>query len=359
LYASLFTPIWLRLLGARIGKDVEASTVSVLPKLTTVGDGAFLADDTMIGSYELHGGWLRIDEARIGERAFLGNSGMTAPGRKVPKNGLVAVLSAAPKKAKRGSSYLGMPPMKLQRAAADADSARTYAPPRRLKVARGLVEACRVAPVMAAVALGVLAGFALQAVVLGAGYGAALVVSGALLFLAGAVACGLASAAKWALVGKFTVSERPLWSSFVWRTELADTFVECLAVPWLFDVIAGSPLANAWLRSMGAKIGKGAWIDSYWFPEADLITVGTGASVNRGCVLQTHLFHDRIMSMDTVKLGEGATLGAHGIVLPGASIGARTTIGPASLVLRGDEVPADSRWLGNPIAIWPKGKSNG
>ena len=34
-----------------------------------------------------------------------------------------------------------------------------------------------------------------------------------------------------------------------------------------------------------------------------------GRTVNRGCVVQTHLFHDRIMRMDTVVLEDGATLG--------------------------------------------------
>ena len=87
--------------------------------------------------------------------------------------------------------------------------------------------------------------------------------------------------------------------------------------------------------------------------EADLIALGDGASVNPGCVLQTHLFHDRVMSMDQVTLSAGSALGPHGIVLPGASIGARTTVGPGSLVTRGDAVPADSRWRGNPIASWP------
>ncbi len=28
--------------------------------MTTVGDGAFLADDTMVAAYELGGGWLRV-----------------------------------------------------------------------------------------------------------------------------------------------------------------------------------------------------------------------------------------------------------------------------------------------------------
>ena len=139
----------------------------------------------------------------------------------------------------------------------------------------------------------------------------------------------------------------------MWRNELADTFVEVLAVPWLVGPATGTPradgvAAHAWARRSGAACG---W-RRYWLPESDLVRLGDGATVNRGCVVQTHLFHDRIMSMDAVRLGEGATLGPHGIVLPGAGIGARTTVGPGSLVTRGDAVPADTRWLGNPIATW-------
>ncbi len=96
LYASTLTPWWLRRLGARVGVNVEASTVLLIPGLTTINDQAFLADDTLIGSYELGGGWLRIEKVKIGKRAFVGNSGMAAAGRKVPKKALVAVLSAAP-----------------------------------------------------------------------------------------------------------------------------------------------------------------------------------------------------------------------------------------------------------------------
>ena len=128
IYASTFTPVWLRLLGATVGRRVEASTVLLIPKLTSINDEAFLADDTLLGSYELGGGWLRVEHTKIGKRAFVGNSGMTAPGRKVPKQSLVAVLSAAPrrKKAKAGSSWLGSPPMLLRRPVEDGDDSRTY-----------------------------------------------------------------------------------------------------------------------------------------------------------------------------------------------------------------------------------------
>jgi len=352
LYASLFTPVWLRALGMKVGRDVEASTVLALPSMTTVGDGAFLADDTMIASYELGGGWLRIAESRVGKMAFLGNSGMAAGGSSVPKRGLVGVLSAAPKGAKAGSSWLGMPPMRLPRAAEEGDQSRTYRPARRLKWARGAVELCRIVPVMGGAALAVLVLAAFAAVAGRWGFPAALAGGGVLLFAGGVVACVVAVLAKWLLVGRFRATERPLWSSFVWRTELADTFVEVLAVPWLAGAVSGTPLMNWWLRGLGARIGRGAWCETYWLPEADLVRIGAGASVNRGCVVQTHLFHDRIMRMDEVVLEEGATLGPHGIVLPGATVGACATVGPASLVMRGEALPAGTRWLGNPIAAW-------
>ncbi|MGW2858083.1 amino acid adenylation protein, partial [Streptomyces sp. NPDC001215] len=163
LYAGLVTPVWLRLLGMRIGRGAEVSTVLALPSLTTVGDGAFLADDTLTAPYELGGGWMRIGRAEIGRRAFLGNSGMTAPGRSVPDGGLVGVLSATPKKAKKGSSYLGLPPVKLPRTASDSDQSRTYEPPARLLVARGLVELCRIVPVFCSAGLAVLTVAALSA----------------------------------------------------------------------------------------------------------------------------------------------------------------------------------------------------
>jgi acetyltransferase-like isoleucine patch superfamily enzyme len=58
------------------------------------------------------------------------------------------------------------------------------------------------------------------------------------------------------------------------------------------------------------------------------------------------------MQLDTVLLADGATLGTHCVALPAASIGSGATVGPASLVMRGDSVPPSTRWQGNPIAPW-------
>lgn len=354
LYSSLLTPWWLRSLGARVGVGVEASTVLMLPSLTSVNDHAFLADDTLIGGYELGGGWLRVERVRIGKRAFVGNSGMAAPGRKVPKASLVAVLSAAPRRtsAKAGESWIGSPPAPLRRAAESVDPGRTYSPPRRLRVVRGLVELCRLVPVVVAVALAGAAALTLAALLDRSGPVVAVLLGGPVLVLGGLVAAVVSVIAKWVLVGRVRPGTHALWSSFVWRNELADTFVEVLAAPWFARAVLGTPLLNVWLRAMGARIGRGVWCETYWLPETDLVELGAGATVNSGSVVQTHLFHDRVLALDRVRLGRGSTLGPNSVILPAATLGRHATVGPVSLVMRGESVPDKTTWIGNPIGPW-------
>ncbi|AOP54077.1 MAG: Pls/PosA family non-ribosomal peptide synthetase [Brevibacterium aurantiacum] len=376
LYASMLTPWWLRLLGAKVGPGTEISTVVFVPKMTTIAAGAFLADDTMVASYELGHGWMRAGRAKVGKRAFLGNSGIASPGRRVPKNALVAVLSAAPAKAKKGSSWLGSPPVQLRRAAVDADEALTYAPNFGVKAARGFFETLRITSVM-------VAGLLIAAVLLtiefllglpnsgsaagvdGAAGGAAggggsflasvglaLLTSGIVMMAAGAVAAGLAIAAKWICAGPIKAGEHPLWSSFIWRNEVADCFVELIAAPWFARNAVGTPAIVWYLRAMGAKIGHGVWCETYWLPEADLVSLGDNSTINRGCVVQTHLFHDRVMSLDTVELEDGSTLGPNSVILPASSLGTNATVGATSLVMRGEFVPAHAYFSGNPVIPW-------
>ena len=263
----------------------------------------------------------------------------------------MAVLSAAPHKAKAGSSWLGSPPIRLRRHADEADASLTYQPSARLRLMRSAVETCRLIPVMVTFAIGVAVLAVLQALALRFGYGWAALACGVLLLAAGRW-YGSAVAAKWLVVGRIRAVEYPLWSSFVWRNEVSDTFVETVAGTVVRRAASGTPVMNLWLRALGAKIGRGVWCETYWLPEADLVTLERGSTVNRGCVVQTHLFHDRIMRMDTVVLEDGATLGPHCVALPAARIGGSATVRPASLVMRGDEVPPSTRWQGNPIAPW-------
>ncbi|WJY98311.1 Pls/PosA family non-ribosomal peptide synthetase [Corynebacterium fournieri] len=348
LYAGLATPVWLRSLGAKIGERAEVSTAVMVPKLTEVRDGAFLADDTMVGTYELGDGWIRTDRSIVGKRSFVGNTGMVAPGRKLAKQSLVAVLSASPKKSKAGSNWWGSPPERMRRVEVEAAGEATYKPSTALRRKRGFVETLRLlAPMTQAVIAAV---FAAGVVELLQRFGWWTLLLGGLVWMAvGVLAVLSAVVAKWVLVGRHTSGDHPLYSWFVWLNELQDQFIEVVAAPWFFNWASGSGEMNLALRALGVKVGRGAWIESYWFPETDLCVVGRGATVGPGTVVQTHLFQDRVMSLDTVSILDSATLGPHSVSLPGSVIGAGATVGPGSLVMRGDEVPAMTVWQGNPV----------
>ena len=167
--------------------------------------------------------------------------------------------------------------------------------------------------------------------------------------LIGAVAVLVTLLFKWTLVQRHHSGEHPLYSWFVWLNELQDQFVEMIAAPWFFNWTTGTGEMNLALRSFGVKVGRGAWIESYWFPETDLCRVGSGATVGPGTVVQTHLFQDRVMSLNTVTIESAAPLGPNSVILPGAVLGHGSTIGPGSLVMRGGSVPPMTVCQGNPV----------
>ncbi len=181
----------------------------------------------------------------------------------------------------------------------------------------------------------------------------AVLLAGPLLAVAGLVAAVVTTVAKWLLVGRMRPGAHPLWSSFVWRNELADTFVEVLAAPWFARAVAGTPLLNVWFRSMGATIGRGVWCETYWLPETDLVELGDGATVNQGSVRA-----DAPLPRPDAQHGHGdAASGArpsvpNSVILPAATLGRHATVGPVSLVMRGESVPDKTTWIGNPIGPW-------
>ncbi|WP_313823480.1 Pls/PosA family non-ribosomal peptide synthetase [Citricoccus sp.] len=354
LYASVLTPLWMRVLGAQVGKHVEISTLETIPHLTTLRDSSFMADHSL-GSFPLiKGGRLYVGKAVVGTKSFAGNSGIIGPERSIPDNSLVAVLSSAPPDMPANSNFFGNPAKELPRPVDNATTELTFDPPKRLITARAAVEVFRFLPILVTGWMALATVWIIAQIFYNSGLPAALLLAGPVMLASSTVACLIALVAKWALVGRFHPEKHALWTSFVWRNELADVFSESLAVPGLVRMSLGTPMLNVWMRLMGAKVGRRVWLETWWLPEFDLIEIGDGVSINRGTVLQTHLFHDRIMRLDRVRMSDYSTLGPNSILLPGATVESHATIGPASLVMAHETVPANGRWAGNPIGRWDR-----
>jgi non-ribosomal peptide synthetase-like protein len=360
LYTTIYLPPWLRLLGAKIGRRAEISTVSQFsPELAQVGEQSFFADGSMMGGRRFHRGVVELAESRVGRRSFVGNGAILPAGKSLGENSLLGCLSAPPAEHERtpdGSEWLGSPSFALPRRpkVQGFDETVTHEPTRALIALRLAVDALRIVipstiVMGGAVALSALveAGHArlpLAAWLLTVPLAAMAVVSLALLSVV---------ATKKVLIGTFTPTIKPLWSLFVWLNEAVNGTYETVAAPEL-TLLLGTPYCAPWLRWMGCTIGRRAYLETTLFSEFDLVELGDDVALNAGAVIQNHLFEDRIMKASTLKIGDGCTVGNMTVVLYDTEMLSGSSIGPLSLLMKGETLPPATRWAGIPTAEAPR-----
>ena len=350
LYSSLYTRPWLRLAGVQVGKRTEISTAVGLNHLTRFGEGSFATDDVVLAAAKARGGWLYVAPIEVGSRSFLGNGAILEASTLVGDDSLVGVLTTAPATSTDGTSWFGSPALELPRVADKFDPARTTNPPGHLILARATMELIRI--LLPATVSTMLAGtvfLGLSAVGTVGGLWAMILAAPMMLVGAGVTATLITIAIKWALMGRYHPGEHPLYSFFVWRDEIINTCQEQLAGAWLLRAAVATPIVSAYMRMMGATVGRDVWLEALTVTEFDVAELGEGCAVNRNGVVETHLFHDRLMRIGPATLGQGATIGPAAAMLPDTTIGAHCSVGARSVVMRGEELPARTRWHGAPV----------
>ena len=101
-----------------------------------------------------------------------------------------------------------------------------------------------------------------------------------------------------------------MWTPFVWISEAVTNLYESLAVPNFLDFLRGTPMLPWALRLLGARIGKGVYLNTTDLTEFDCVRIGDEAELNAWCGPQTHLFEDRVMKIGLVEIGARVTVGA-------------------------------------------------
>jgi non-ribosomal peptide synthetase-like protein len=106
---------------------------------------------------------------------------------------------------------------------------------------------------------------------------------------------------------------------------------------------------SPYLALMGTKVGRDVWCDTLTITEFDTVTLDDDCSLNRRCCIETHLFHDRVMSIGPIRIGAGASVGPSSAILPDAILGDGCSVGGRAVVLRGESLPPHTRWHGAPV----------
>jgi len=358
LYATIYTPFWLRLLGAKIGHRAEVSTLNhISAEHLTVGPGSFLADSVSVGAPRVQHGLVSVLPTVVGPRTFVGNGAVVAGGTVLGTNNLIGALSAAPAATPPdGTSWVGSPAFLLpNRPVSTAFASElTFDPPARLVWARRIIELFKIVLpfTFTFVTFAVLYHYChwhllhypfWSSVVTGTGAMVGLIFGFSL----------LTALLKWVLIGRYRPAEQPLWSSFVWRNELVNSLCESYVYPFWQAALLGTPFATWFFQLMGSHFGHSVYMDTTEITEFDLAWVADHAVLNNGSTIQTHLFEDRVMKMSNLRIGRYATVGTSCVVLYDSVIGPGATLKSLSLLMKGEQLPANTRWQGIPSAFIP------
>jgi len=356
LYATLYTPYWLRLLGAKIGYRAEVSTLNhISADHLTVGEGAFLADSVSVGAPRVQHGLVTITPTLVGPRTFIGNGAVLAGGTVLGTNNLIGALSSAPADTPPdGTSWVGSPAFLLPNRPVSQSFAPelTFNPPTRLVWARATIELFKIVLpfTFSFITFAVLYHYCHWHLLHYPFWSSVGVGTAALAGLVFGFSL-LTALLKWVLIGRYRPSERPLWSSFVWRNELVNSLCESYVYPFWEGVLLGTPFATWFFQLMGSHFGHSVYMDTTEITEFDLAWVADHAVLNNGSTIQTHLFEDRVMKMSNLRIGRYATVGTSCVVLYDSVIGPGATLKSLSLLMKGEQLPANTRWQGIPSAF--------
>jgi non-ribosomal peptide synthetase-like protein len=364
LYSTLYLLPWLRMLGAKIGARTEISTATnITPDLLSIGSESFIADTVSLGAVKVDRGWMELSPTNIGSQTFVGNGALIPAHSKIADNSLIGCLSIPPVSdtpMQPDTAWLGSPAIYIpHREVIDSyEEAQTYKPPRHLYAIRLAIEFLRVT-LPGSIHFIVLFTLEFGLTVIAdansswewdlAIWAGVFLVFPFCYFFFTALSTFFVIGLKWLVVGRYRSGTIPLWSSFIWRTELITGLYEAIIVPGFLFFLLGTPFAPMLLRLLGMKIGRNVYIETTDFTEFDLITIEDNVILDRDSTLQTHLFEDRVMKLGKLHLYPRAQVGSWGMILYDTVLEQDVLIQPMSLVMKGEKLPPATTWQGIPV----------
>lgn len=107
-------------------------------------------------------------------------------------------------------------------------------------------------------------------------------------------------------------------------------------------------IGNIYYRLSGAKIGKGAQINTANVNDCGSVTIGDRVVIGGKAVINAHLTEKGELVMAPVVIGNDALIGTESIIQPGCTIGEGAVIASRAVVPKWTNVPAGEVWAGLP-----------
>jgi len=169
----------------------------------------------------------------------------------------------------------------------------------------------------------------------------------AVLFAAGSFAAlsGISIVAKWLLIGRFKAQSIPIWSFAYFRFWAVKTLMRTSPVM----AFTGTPIYSAYLRLMGARIGKNVVMSCRHGPVcADMLTVGDNTILRKDTILLGYRAQSNFIHIGPVEIGANAFVGEASVIDIDTVMGDNTQLGHASSLQSGQRIPDGKRYHGSP-----------
>jgi non-ribosomal peptide synthetase-like protein len=335
--------------GSNFGTEVQHET----PYLATVGSGTMVADGLSIVNADFSSTSFRVSRASIGPRNFLGNNIAYPSGGRTGDNCLLATKVMVPLdgEVREGVGLLGSPCFEIPRSVerdsrfdhlreGDELKRRLAAKNRSNLRSMGLYLFVRWLHWFLLTVLG----FAAVDLYGGEGIGGGLLIGASLMLGLGFTAGYYVLVER--LVGGFRPLEPKLcsiydpyfwWHERLWK--VPDTYL---------NVFNGTPFKNVIWRLLGVRLGRRVFDDGAYITERTLAAIGDDCTLSAHTKVQSHSQEDGTFKSELITIGAGCTLGVGALVHYGVSMGDGAVLAADSFLMKGEEMPALSRWGGNP-----------
>lgn len=314
-----------------------------------IGAGTMVSDGLTVLDAQISPTAFRLEPVEIGERCFLGNHIGWPAGARVGDDCLLGTKVALPLTGpvRTGVGLLGSPafeiPRSVTRDSRPALSDEERAERLRLKLRQNLGTMARLLGLeWLEIALFI---FFARAVMLATPLDPLIQTWLALMLGAGAslVAVILAERAVLGFRKLQPMSCLVLDPAF-WRHE---RFWK-LSVETHLKIFFGTAMLPSLWRLLGARVGEDVFDDGCSIPERSLVEIGDGACLNHATSIQAHSLEDGYFQSETVVLGAGVVLAPGAYIHFGTKLGDGCVIETDSFLMKGEEVPANAVWAGNP-----------
>ncbi|MEU6838960.1 Pls/PosA family non-ribosomal peptide synthetase [Streptomyces rubiginosohelvolus] len=333
--------------GSNFGTEVKHE----VPTLSTVGSGTMVADGLSIINTDYSSTSFRVSRTSIGPRNFLGNRIAYPPQGRTGDNCLLATKVMVPVDGpvREGVGLLGSPSFEIPRSVlrdSSFDRLKAADELRRLLPRKNRHNAATMGWYLLVRWLHFFLITLLVAVAaeLHGPYGVFAIALVNVLVLA-------FSAGYFVLVERAFTARTPLVPLFCsiydirfWRHE---RYWKAPSESYL-RIFNGTPFKNVIWRLLGVRIGRRVFDDGCFLTERAMAAIGDHCTLNNGAVVQCHSQEDGTFKSDRTAIGARCTLGVGAFVHYGVTIGDGAELAPDSFLMKGEVVPENARWGGNP-----------